>query len=105
MNIKRIKLLCQSDRLRWTIHIISRLIQRNISIADVKSAILHGKIIEEYPHDYPYPSCLILGITLQNEYLHIVCGVANDELWLITAYRPSTTEWDSSFTHRKEQQK
>lgn len=105
MNIELIKLLCRNNRLRWTTHIVSRLIQRSISIADVKAALMHGKIIEEYPHDYPYPSCLILGITLQNEYLHIVCGIGDNLLWLITAYRPSSTEWDSSFTHRKEQRK
>jgi len=102
MNLDLIKFLCKNNRLQWTNHIINRLIQRNITIADVKVAIMHGRIIEEYPFDYPYPSCLILGVSLQNEYLHIVCGIAEDILWLITAYRPSISEWDSTFTHRKE---
>ena len=32
-----------------------------LSITEVCSATTVGEIIEEYPTDYPYPSCLALG--------------------------------------------
>ena len=101
MSIERIKQLCSIGKLQWTNHIMMRLIQRNILIVDVKSAINTGKIIEQYPDDYPYPSCLVLGLTVKGIFLHVVCGVSDERLWLITAYYPSVNEWDSTFTKRK----
>lgn len=101
ISIEKIRQLCNDGRLQWTNHIMIRLVQRDISITDIKSAINTGKIIEQYPDDFPYPSCLVLGLTVQKLFLHVVCGVADDVLWLITAYYPSTNEWDSTFTRRK----
>lgn len=105
MNIDLIKSLCQENKLQWTNHILVRLLQRNITISDVKEAIQSGKIIEKYPDDYPHPSCLILGITLNQQNLHIVCGIDKDLLWLITAYKPSINEWDETFTERRRRNK
>ena len=101
MNIELIKSLCNENKLQWTNHILVRLLQRNIKITDVKEAILSGKIIEKYPDDYPHPSCLILGITLNKQFLHIVCGIDKNLLWLITAYKPSVNEWDKTFTQKR----
>lgn len=101
MDLELIKSLCNENKLQWTNHILVRLLQRNIKITDVKEEILSGKIIEEYPDDYPHPSCLILGITLNKQFLHIVCGIDENLLWLITAYKPSINEWDETFTKRR----
>jgi len=60
-----------------------------------------GEIIEEYPTDYPYPSCLILGYTVDDKYLHAVVGVGKEILWLITAYYPNNETWEQSFKTRK----
>ncbi len=65
-------------------------------------AILNGQIIEEYENDYPYPSCLIFGTTLNKKVLHIVCGTNENEVWIITAYYPDSMEWNSDFKTRKE---
>ena len=48
--------------------------QRGIRLADVMACIQNGKIIEQYPDDYPFPSCLILGLSVNNKYLHTVIG-------------------------------
>ncbi|WP_363317118.1 DUF4258 domain-containing protein [Megasphaera sp.] len=40
-------------------------------------------------------------MTSLNKPLHVVCGIGDDKLWIITAYRPDETMWDSSFTRRK----
>ncbi len=60
-----------------------------------------GEIIEEYPTDYPYPSCLLLGISTSEKYLHAVIGVGNGYLWLITAYYPDSKKWDDTYKVRK----
>lgn len=94
--------LINSGTLRWTNHILMRILQCGITTDDVTAALLNGEIIEQYPSDYPNPSCLVMGIDLQQTRLHVVCGVNQDELWLITAYRPAPAEWEVDFKTRKE---
>jgi len=62
---------------------------------EVSQAILGGKIIEEYPEDIPYPSCLIYGRTSNERPLHMVCAYADDirKVIIITAYEPSPDRW------------
>ena len=81
LNINIIKKLIKEKKIRWSNHVIVRLLQRNISQSDVKEALLNGEIIEEYENDYPYPSCLVYGITLNKNILHVVCGSNGEELW------------------------
>lgn len=102
MNIDEIKILCHSGNIQWTEHVMKRLIKRNITRTEVKAALMTGTIIEEYPEDYPFPSCLVLGISLPSHYLHVVCGIGNNRLWIITAYRPDSAIWNESFTKRRE---
>lgn len=102
LSIDIIKEKINSGKVRWTNHAISRLFQRNIMQKDVLNAILNGEIIEEYKDDYPYPSCLVYGINLNNEVLHIVCGANKEELWIITAYYPDNIKWEDDLKTRKE---
>lgn len=88
LSIESIKNLVKNGKIRWTNHVVVRLIQRNITQKDIETAILNGEIIEEYENDYPYPSCLVYGVNLENEVLHIVCGLNEFEIWIITAYYP-----------------
>ena len=105
MEISDLQKLCASDAIRWTGHVLKRLMQRGISQADVIHAIQDGEIIEQYPDDYPYPSCLLLGLTTAGEPLHAVCGRGEDEVWMITAYHPDSDEWEADLkTRRKVQQ-
>ena len=101
MTIEEIARLCNKQTLRWTNHILKRIFQRGIGIADVENALINGEIIEQYPTDYPFPSCLVLGQTKAGKTLHIVCGSNGRELWLITAYFPNPFEWTDDFKHRR----
>ena len=102
MNMTIIQELCNQKKMRWTNHIFVRLIQRNISIPDVENVIRTGEVIENYPNDDPYPSCLILGNTRNGKFIHVVCGLGEDEIWLITAYYPDIMKWSEDFRTRKE---
>lgn len=84
-----------------TQHGLFRLNERGITINDVIVAIHNGNIIEQYPDDYPFPSCLILGLSLSNLFIHAVCGIGNEKLWLITAYFPTLDKWDERYKTRK----
>ncbi|OON99907.1 MAG: hypothetical protein ATN35_10205 [Epulopiscium sp. Nele67-Bin004] len=101
LDLNYIQNLCQKGNIKWTAHVLARLQQRDISTKDVKNCIMTGEIIETYPTDYPYPSCLILGICINNVKLHCVVGVGEEYLWFITAYKPSLEKWDKDFKTRK----
>jgi hypothetical protein len=62
---------------------------------EVFEAVLGGKIIEDYPEDEPYPSCLIYGRTSENRPLHVVCAfsIEDQTAIIITAYEPNPDRW------------
>ena len=72
LDILELRKLCIPKNIRITLHAAKRLEQRGIFLKDVISCIMNGEIIEQYPDDYPYPSCLILGMSIEDKYLHVV---------------------------------
>ncbi len=80
-----------------TEHLLTRMRQRDIRFTEIKRAIEIGEIIEQYPTDYPFPSCLIHG-----KNIHVVCSIGEDRLYIITAYRPSCIQWEEDGRTRKE---
>lgn len=101
LNIEIIREYILKKKVDWTKHCLNRLQQRNIKISEVKTAINNGKIIEYYYDDFPYPSCLILGYNINNRLLHVVCGISEDTIHMITAYYPDSTKWKEDFKTRR----
>lgn len=101
ISIADLQKLCTDDAVRWTGHVLKRLLQRGISQDSVVQAVLSGEIIEQYPDDYPYPSCLLLGYTAAGDFLHVVCRQGAGEVWMITAYHPDPAEWEDDLKTRK----
>lgn len=93
LNIDNIGKCVSENKVDWTKHCLNKLQQRNIKIAEVKIAINNGRIIEYYYDDYPYPSCLIFGYTTNNRIIHVVCGISDDFVHMITAYYPDSIKW------------
>jgi hypothetical protein len=83
-----------------TAHMALRCDERGIAYESIKEAILHGKIIEQYPADYPYPSCLLVHYIANGICLHVVVGVGENKLWIITAYYPDENKWSNGFIAR-----
>ena len=102
LNIEDLQRICTPENIIITIHAAKRLEQRGIFLKEVMNCIMTGEIIEQYPDDYPYPSCLILGMSIEDKYLHVVIGNHESDLFLITAYFPSFDKWESDFKTRKE---
>jgi len=65
-----------------------------LEYAEVKSAILAGKIIEDYPDDKPFPSCLIYGKHGMKP-IHAVCAYSENDntMILVTVYIPDPEIW------------
>lgn len=66
LNIEDLQRICTPENIIITIHAAKRLEQRGIFLKEVMNCIMTGEIIEQYPDDYPYPSCLTLGNTNTN---------------------------------------
>jgi len=95
--IEDVRAYCNDNSIVLTEHLLTRMRQRHIRLDDIKYAITKGEIIEQYPTDYPFPSCLINA-----ENLYIVCSIGEGRLYIITAYRPSQEHWENGGRKRKE---
>ena len=85
-----------------TEHANMRFRQRGIKAKDVRTGVMNGEIIEQYPDDYPFPSCLILGKTDNGNPIHIVMSDEGSTSRIITAYIPDKDKWDESFKIRRD---
>lgn len=100
--IKNLQKICSIETIEITLHAAKRLEQRGITLDDIVSGICTGEIIEQYPDDYPFPSCLILGKSSEQQPIHIVVGTNLELLWIVTAYYPSSNKWENDWKTRKE---
>jgi len=101
ITMDQLRRLCQDDTIVFTQHLTSRCDERGIVYESVKSCILNGEIIEQYPDDYPYPSCLMLHQLDNRKHLHVVVGLGDSRLWIITTYYPDEREWERDYKTRK----
>ena len=101
MNLEIYQKLCSESKVLWTQHCLQRMQERNISRADVKNGIVTGEIIEDYPDDYPNPSCLIFGYNISGQILHIVVGCDSINVYIITAYYPDTNKFENDLKTRR----
>ena len=74
-----------------------------ISHEEVSQVSITGKVIEEYPDDEPYPSCLIHGTTGEGRHLHIVCAYSEEEdlAIIVTVYQPDPRKWEDYERRKK----
>lgn len=101
MTIQLIRDLYNSHKVLWTNHCMERIGNRDISIEDISTCINYGEIIEDYPEDYPHPSCLVFGYDVRNCHLHVVVGCDDINVYIITAYHPSTDKFEADGKTRK----
>lgn len=101
MELSVYQSLCAESKIIWTKHCLERMQERDISRADVKTTIATGEIIEDYPEDFPNPSCLIFGYTVSSRVLHVVAGCDNVNIYIITAYYPDNRKFEDDLKTRR----
>ena len=101
MKIEQFQNSCMKGNIRWSTHGLSRIQQRALSRDDVIHCISTGELIEEYVDDFPTPSALILGKTFAGEPCHVVCGIQESMIIIITAYLPDITKFEADFKTRR----
>jgi len=95
MDINDIIDAIQAQRVRISDHADEEAEADQLTFDEIYFSISHGEIIEQYPTDKPYPSCLIYSQTFSEDPVHSVWAYNNQNQWavLITVYRPDPERW------------
>ena len=101
IDINELRKINRLETIIVTEHARLRLLEREISMHDIINCIESGEVIKHRP----FPSCLILGLSVKGRYLHVVVSKDNSFIHLITAYYPDLLQWEADFKTRKELRK
>ena len=103
VNVDDIIKSIKTKRIRITEHADEEAQNDELSFEEVFTSVLEGEIIEQYPDEKPYPSCLIYGKNLKNEPIHSVWAYNTETKAsvLITVYRPDPSRWKNWKIRRK----
>ena len=97
-----IRELAAQGRLRLTRHARNEMDADEIVTNDLLRGVaaLDCDLIEDYPHDARGPSHLVLIWSEAEEPIHVCCAVQEDELVIITVYRPDSELWQDNWRVR-----
>ena len=87
--------------IEWRRHALERMLERDISRAEVKITLKNGEIIERYETDVPFESALFFYI--DSKPIHVVASLdeATDTIYIITAYVPNTIHFNEDLKTRR----
>ena len=103
MTLARIRDAIRLDRIRITNHATEEAEDDRLLLDEIFASVLKGELIEDYPRNKPYSSCLICGFNGARQAIHSVWAYNEDTEWavLITVYRPDPARWIDWTTRRK----
>lgn len=102
MDIQKIIDAMSNNRIRITEHADEEAQTDHLSFDEIFGSVFRGEVIEDYPDDWPYPSCLVYGETFRGDPVHSVWAYNEASQWavLITVYRPDPNRWIDWRTRR-----
>ncbi len=100
-----IKACVQERRVYWTYHVNMRLEGRYIDRQAILDAVDTYEMVEAYPQDKYLPSYLVLAHDGGAPF-HVLFAtdLAGDHVRVVTAYRPSASEWEADCKTRRKRQ-
>ena len=99
--IEEIRTKIAQDQSEFSQHAVDQSIIRHITVQEIREAVASGQILEDYPNDTYGPSCLLLGFTLSDRPLHILCSYPSRPLVkIVTLYEPDPDQWIDFRTRR-----
>lgn len=101
LDIEILRGAAAQGRIHWHQHALERFLERGISRAEVVYAIMNGEVIEVYPTDRPYVSCLILNVEVEPVHVVAAADPAAQICHIITAYRPGLEYFEPDFRTRR----
>jgi hypothetical protein len=96
LRIEDIVEAIRADRVRITDHADEEARADGLSLDEIFFSVSRGEVIEDYPTDRPYPSCLVFGLEPGGEPVHSVWAYNVENRWavLVTVYCPDPQRWD-----------
>lgn len=102
IDINDLRALAKNEaNVELTAHTLMRMKERKITIDEIYAGIDDGEIIEQYPDDKYFPSCLVLCFRINGKPLHFVCSIGNNKIHIITLYDPDLEHWENDFKTRR----
>jgi len=103
VEIEKIRTAIESNKIKITDHADEETVDDQLTINEIFQSVQAGEIIENYPTDKPYPSCLVFGKNEFGSPIHSVWAYNNANGWavLVTVYRPDPARWIEWKTRRK----
>ena len=95
MNIEQLVRALSTGRVRVSDHADEEAHNDGLSYEEIVDSVRRGEIIEDYPEDRPYPSCLVYGENQKGEPIHSVWAYNEEKkaTVLIAVYRPDPRRW------------
>jgi Domain of unknown function (DUF4258) len=100
-NIEVLRGAAAEGCIQWHHHALERFLEREISRAEVVSAIINGEVIEIYSTNRPYTSCLMLYVEMEPVHVVAAADPAARICHVITAYRPDLEHFEPDFRTRR----
>ena len=101
IDINRLREYYLQGEVYMSQHAENRSRLRGISQDDIENCIETGQIIEQYPEDYPFPSCLVYGYVTDRRIIHVVVSDSGDSMRIVTAYEPDTMTFKEDLKTRR----
>jgi len=103
LMIQRIQELARKGYICITLHARHEMDHDRVSTDELLGVLQSpsSEIIEDYPNDPRGHSHLLLGWLTVEDPLHICCAIHEEELIIITVYRPDQAIWQSDWRKRK----
>lgn len=105
IDMEKLRAYYERRKVFMSEHASNRCAQREITQKDLKNCVMTGEIIEQYPGDFPSPSCLIFGRTVDGRIMHVVASDNGEYSKIITAYIPDTETFENDLKTRREKEK
>lgn len=103
MEINIIRMAIANSNLLITNHAAIEAENDDLLLDSIYYSVNFGEIIQFYPDDKPFPSCLICGFDADNHPIHSVWAYNSNKSLaiLITVYRPNPNLWVNWRQRRK----
>lgn len=95
MDIQDIKKAIERNRVNITKHARDEAKNDSLILDEILLSTCNGEIVEDYPDDKPFQSCLIFGKSSYDDPIHSVWAYDSSTkiAVLITVYRPDPNLW------------
>lgn len=103
MKIEHLINAIRTKQVRISDHAKEEAKEDSFLLSDILFSVSNGEIIENYPTDKPYPSCLICGFNETERPVHSVWAYNSEKqkAILITCYEPDLERWIDFRIRRK----